>query len=119
LTGSSGVKQLEPFFFLHDALAAWILLNLAKIRESAPGNPEKRGFEKRDEIRIDTSLGGSRGHVFFTESHAHPVSTPPPSPGTAVSWFEDLPNGMLGDFLLEIKELLWVVPEGGGSTGGQ
>jgi inosine-uridine nucleoside N-ribohydrolase len=105
LTGSSGVSKESPFFFLHDALAAWILI--ADIEPPHPRNRMRPGLPRSgDAIRVDTSLTASRGHIFFPRPHAHPISNRPPDLGTAVHWFEKLTVDNWKDFFKELKALL-------------
>jgi len=85
LTGSSGDSELKKFCYLHDPLAAWVLVNIEKY--GGWGAENKGGLWKTESIRVDVGKGESRGRVITCrrlDGEPAPVSIP--SVGTAVKW---------------------------------
>ena len=80
LAGSNGDGELKRFCYLHDPLAAWILLR----------NLFDSEIWKEDEIRIETGLGQGRGRVILCEPRAKRGTTPVPiaSHGLTVKWLD-------------------------------
>jgi len=77
LAGSTGVKKITKFCYLHDPLAAWMLLKEDQYKSI-------RCWEKAT-IRFDTSRGEGRGQIIrYEQSKDRPFS--PPSIGTNVEW---------------------------------
>ena len=77
LGGSLGVSKLNKFCYLHDPLAAWVLLNWGAACR----------FLRGAEIRVDMGRGDSRGRIIHCASKlgsAGPVR--PIALGTRVKW---------------------------------
>ena len=68
LLGSSGVSKLSKFCFLHDPLAAWVLLDEL---HKKPDAWDRRG------IRINTGRGMERGRIIETSSKARSFGAAP------------------------------------------
>jgi inosine-uridine nucleoside N-ribohydrolase len=102
LGGSAGGSKLNKFCYLHDPLAAWVLLNWGGACD----------FWQEAEIRVDTGRGDSRGRIIHCASKlgsAGPVR--PIELGTRVKWL-DLPMGgaeastFRREFVTEVAKLL-------------
>lgn len=82
IAGKSGDKELKRFCYLHDPLAAWVLLH---------GWCDKNVWSASS-VRIDTSLGEGRGRVILCESRAMKDSRPIVirDYGTEVKWLSPI-----------------------------
>jgi len=97
LLGSSGIKEWKPFCYVHDALAAWVMIN----------GFDKPGYRwKQMKIRIDTSRGETRGHVFDMGQKAQPFSVNAPEIGTSVYWLEAITLNKSEKLLKELNTIL-------------
>ena len=80
LGGSLGISELSKFCYLHDPLAAWILLNF----------DENSSYWQKAWIKIDTSRGDSRGRIIHCRSKLKSEDGPMSqlTTGTAVKWLD-------------------------------
>jgi inosine-uridine nucleoside N-ribohydrolase len=86
LVGGSGVKYWRPFCHVHDALAAWVILE-----GLPPESSDRPAFDWQTmEIRVDTSRGEARGHIFDVGQQAQPFSSQPAEIGTHVRWLKEI-----------------------------
>jgi inosine-uridine nucleoside N-ribohydrolase len=78
IAGKSGDQELKRFCYLHDPLAAWVLLS---------GGCEKQIWND-SVVRIDTSRGECRGRIILCQRRAENESRPIviPEYGTPVKW---------------------------------
>jgi len=105
MLGGSGRKEWEPFCFLHDALAAWAMLE--------PNQFD--GYWERSPIRIDTSVNAGRGHVMIVEPKATYMASSTPEVGTEVNWLKPEWERAKEGFINAIREVLEGSSSGSGS----
>ncbi len=100
LGGSLGVKKLHKFCYLHDPLAAWVLLNDLRVNGAT--------WETAT-IRIDTGRGESRGRIILCAhklARKGPLKTP--EIGTEVKWLVLEKPEIRLEFVKKIAELLFL-----------
>lgn len=97
LAGSSGASELQPFCYLHDALAGWALVQ---------GLADLKCWNKA-EIRMDTSRGESRGRVIVCACDKEHGPVGFPSLGTRVKWL-NLTAQNKRRFLSDIRNVLGI-----------
>ena len=99
--GGSGFKKYQPFCQVHDALAAWALLYGLGVNERW----DEFAWSEKSEIRIDTSLGDARGHIFEMGSKSKPFSSLAPELGTRVRWLKPAMNEEISDNARQEEEV--------------
>ena len=101
LAGGAGDSALKRFCYLHDPLAAWILLT---------GRCAQKPLWNTACIRIDTSRGEGRGRVIVCEAMDHFRPARLPVYGTKVQWLN--PSGFEHatrlEFINEMADLLGI-----------
>jgi inosine-uridine nucleoside N-ribohydrolase len=113
LGGSSGASELRPFCYLHDGLAAWVLV------QGLADQPMDTDLWNLAGIRIDANRGESRGRVIICPHNKEKGPVSFPSLGTAVKWLRLLPKEK-GMFLTDIRNLFGIeLPQPEEQTGAQ
>ncbi len=100
LGGSTGISKLNKFCYLHDPLAAWVLIN--------DSNKDVKKSWKEATIRIDTGRGESRGKIIHCEPKTKKGPIPQPELGTKVKWLKLTKKSIRLEFLKQIAAILFL-----------